>query len=159
MIVFLFLTLLLFLSLSLSLSIYIYIYIYIYKQLYYIYNSYCMCVYICICNCYFVCVCVCVCVCVYIYIYIATLKSSVRTKQSVCRWQYIRSPMGVEHSGEFSAAARIMQSSSKELSTLVADRIKNVNKRLLLLLHKYLNNSHSQTWYTCWPSGLRLSLT
>ena len=39
---------------------------------------------------------------------------------------------------EFSAAARIMQSSSKEVSTLVAD--KNVNKRtlLLLLLHNTL---------------------
>ena len=31
--------------------------------------------------------------------------------------------------------------------------------RLLLLLHKYLNNSLSQTWYARWPSGLRLSLT
>ncbi len=42
------------------------------------------------------------------------------------------------------------QSSSKELSTLVADRVKNVNKRtlllllLLLLLHKYLKNYLSQ---------------
>ena len=46
---------------------------------------------------------------------------------------------------ELSAAARIMQSSSKELSTLVADRVlKNINKWLLLLLNKYLKNSLSQ---------------
>ena len=31
---------------------------------------------------------------------LATLKSYDRTKQSVCGSQYIRSPMGVEHSGE-----------------------------------------------------------
>ena len=31
---------------------------------------------------------------------LATLKSSDRTKQSVRGWQYIRSPMAVEHSGE-----------------------------------------------------------
>ena len=31
---------------------------------------------------------------------LATLKSSDRTKQSVCESQYIRSPMEVEHSGE-----------------------------------------------------------
>ena len=39
---------------------------------------------------------------------------------------------------EFSAAARIMQSSSKESSTLGANRVSNVNKRLLLLLHNTL---------------------
>ena len=37
---------------------------------------------------------------------------------------------------EISAATCVMQSSSKELSTLVAD--KNVNKRPLLLLHNTL---------------------
>ena len=35
---------------------------------------------------------------------------------------------------EFLAAARIMQSSSKELSTLVSGKVQNVNKRTLLLL-------------------------
>ena len=35
---------------------------------------------------------------------------------------------------EFSAAARIMQSSSNKLSTLVSGRVENVNKRTLLLL-------------------------
>ena len=52
--------------------------------------------------------------------------------------------MGVEHSGkELSAAARIMQSTSKELSTLVADRVlkkckQTAYKQRLLLLNKYL---------------------
>ena len=27
-----------------------------------------------------------------------------------------------------------------------------------MLLHKYLNNSLRKTWYTCWPSGLRLKV-
>ena len=41
----------------------------------------------------------------------------------------IRSPMGVEHSGEgiFGHRSHNVKSSSKELSTLVADRVKNVN--------------------------------
>ena len=31
---------------------------------------------------------------------LAALKSSDRTKQCICGWQYILSTMGVEHSGE-----------------------------------------------------------
>ena len=49
--------------------------------------------------------CVCVCVC-------------------VCGWQYIRSPWGLSNlAKELSAAARIMQSSSIELNTLVAGSV------------------------------------
>ena len=63
------------------------------------------------------CVCVCVCVCVNDNIYAPPWGLSTLVK-------------------EFSAAARIMQSSFKELSTLVG--YKNVNKRLLLILHNTL---------------------
>ena len=65
---------------------------------------------------------------------LVTLKSSDRTKQSVDD-NISAPPWGLSTLGkEFSAAARIMQSSSKELSTLVAEGYKNVNKRTLLLL-------------------------
>ena len=54
-------------------------------------------------------------------------------KKKCTLYIYICSPMGVIN--EFSAVARVMQSSSKELSTLVADRVyKYKNKRTLLLL-------------------------
>ena len=62
--------------------------------------------------------------CLYIYIYI---------------YIYIYMlPMGVSSlAKELSAAASVMQSASKELSTLVADRVlKKCKQRLLLLLLK-----------------------
>ena len=54
---------------------------------------------------------------------LATLRSSDRTKQSVD--DNIYAPPWVLNTlvKELSAAARIMQSSSKELSSLVADRV------------------------------------
>ena len=54
---------------------------------------------------------------------------------------------------------QIFLSSSKETSILVADRYKNVNKQLLLLmLNKYPKISLANV-VACWLRGLTLSLT
>ena len=68
---------------------------------------------------------------IYIYIYIYSLSVD----------DNIRSPIGVEHSGEGVVGRR--SHNAKLFEYLI--RYKNVNKwTLLLLLHRYLKNSLSQ---------------
>ena len=78
--------------------------------------------------------------CLYIYIYIYIYNYIHREGISGRRSRNAKLFERIEHSGSLYG-------------------IKNINKRLLLLLHKYLNHSLSQSWYACWPSSLRLSLT
>ena len=73
-----------------------------------------------LCACVCECVCTFVCVCEYIYIYIYAPPWGLSTLAK-----------------ELPVAASVMQSSSKELSTLVADRVlKKCKQRLLLLFLK-----------------------
>ena len=68
----------------------------------------CVCVLMCVC------VCVCVCVCIKIYILISLSMDD----------NIYAPPWGLSTLvNEFSPAARIIQSFSKELSTLVTDRV------------------------------------
>ena len=76
-----------------------------------------------------------------IFEYFFTTCSSFLSRSSNLYIYIYAPPLGLSSlAKELPAAASVMQSSSKELSTLVADRVlKNVNKRLLLLfLKKYL---------------------
>ena len=64
---------------------------------------------------------------------LATLKSCDTTKQSVCGWQYIRSPTGVVHSGEGNYGCH--SHNAKLFERIEHSGIqsgKNVNKRRLL---------------------------